>query len=335
VEIAVCAMRRRRTASCGSCEACTRSDCGRCINCVDKPKFGGQGIRKQSCTYRRCMRPKGVDEIESMHERAAAALEAAAHEDSGSNDAPNNGAKCQKVMREDDLLFWTAVEGCMALHSNGSPTLQPTPSPASPNVNALAPLPTNSPLETPVVPSKRLRSVRCGTCASCNRTDCGTCKNCIDKPKFGGPGNRKQACVMRTCSTVRLVDEAELHSSDEDEVDQTPSALGGQQERALQNEGPALQERPFKQEHTLQQQQLSNKHEKLVVYDRPLLQERHIMHERPTLQSPYMAVLQQHMSTPFGYMAECTPPVLTPALLQRSEPPSVLQTLAMHRWVHG
>ena len=34
---------------------------GQCINCTDKPKFGGMGIRKQSCTYRRCLRPKGVD----------------------------------------------------------------------------------------------------------------------------------------------------------------------------------------------------------------------------------------------------------------------------------
>ena len=60
---------------------------------------------------------------------------------------------------------------------------------------------------------KRLRSARCGTCAGCNSGDCGTCKNCVDKPKFGGPGCRKQACMARTCSAPRVVDDDELAPS--------------------------------------------------------------------------------------------------------------------------
>ena len=39
----------------------------------------------------------------------------------------------------------------------------------------------------------------CKACASCLRADCGTCKNCVDKPKFGGLGMRKQLCVLRKC----------------------------------------------------------------------------------------------------------------------------------------
>ena len=27
--------------------------------------------------------------------------------------------------------------------------------------------------------------------------DCGVCKNCLDKPKFGGPGTRKQPCIHK------------------------------------------------------------------------------------------------------------------------------------------
>ena len=34
--------------------------------------------------------------------------------------------------------------------------------------------------------------------ASCGQ-DCGNCYNCYDKPKFGGPGIKKQACVNRKC----------------------------------------------------------------------------------------------------------------------------------------
>ena len=43
------------------------------------------------------------------------------------------------------------------------------------------------------------RSVRCGNCDGCTRDDCGMCKNCVDKPKFGGLGQRKQGCVRKIC----------------------------------------------------------------------------------------------------------------------------------------
>ena len=32
-----------------------RGDCGECIPCKDKPKFGGPGVRKQGCEMRRCV----------------------------------------------------------------------------------------------------------------------------------------------------------------------------------------------------------------------------------------------------------------------------------------
>ena len=42
----------------------------------------------------------------------------------------------------------------------------------------------------------RKRGVRCMDCPACLRTeDCGTCVFCKDKPKFGGPGVKKQACM--------------------------------------------------------------------------------------------------------------------------------------------
>jgi len=49
------------------------------------------------------------------------------------------------------------------------------------------------------------RSNRCGSCVACAARDCGTCKNCRDKPRFGGPGIKKKACLSRICrnATVR------------------------------------------------------------------------------------------------------------------------------------
>ena len=42
----------------------------------------------------------------------------------------------------------------------------------------------------------RKRGVRCMECPACLRIDdCGACVFCRDKPKFGGPGVKKQACM--------------------------------------------------------------------------------------------------------------------------------------------
>lgn len=43
------------------------------------------------------------------------------------------------------------------------------------------------------------RLARCGKCNNCKSQDCGSCYNCADKPKFGGPGIKKQACINRKC----------------------------------------------------------------------------------------------------------------------------------------
>jgi len=47
------------------------------------------------------------------------------------------------------------------------------------------------------------KSRRCGECEGCMRDDCGSCVPCQDKPRFGGPGTKKKACVLRYCRTRR------------------------------------------------------------------------------------------------------------------------------------
>lgn len=44
-------------------------------------------------------------------------------------------------------------------------------------------------------------------------SDCGDCKNCLDKPKNGGRGIRKQACLRRSCYNAQEASDDESPSS--------------------------------------------------------------------------------------------------------------------------
>ncbi|XP_029593889.1 histone-lysine N-methyltransferase 2A isoform X2 [Salmo trutta] len=53
-----------RSRRCGICKGCNHEeDCGECMNCLDKPKFGGPNTKRQCCVYKRC------DQIEDRKAR--------------------------------------------------------------------------------------------------------------------------------------------------------------------------------------------------------------------------------------------------------------------------
>ncbi|OCT71111.1 hypothetical protein XELAEV_18038019mg [Xenopus laevis] len=46
---------RLRMGRCGVCKGClVQDDCGKCVNCKDKTKFGGPNTKKQCCVFRQC-----------------------------------------------------------------------------------------------------------------------------------------------------------------------------------------------------------------------------------------------------------------------------------------
>ena len=46
---------KRRNMNCAGCANCLKPDCGKCRNCLDKPKFGGRNTKRQRCTQRICV----------------------------------------------------------------------------------------------------------------------------------------------------------------------------------------------------------------------------------------------------------------------------------------
>jgi len=45
---------KTRRGGCRECPGCMSEDCGECLYCLDKPKFGGNDVKKQRCVRRRC-----------------------------------------------------------------------------------------------------------------------------------------------------------------------------------------------------------------------------------------------------------------------------------------
>jgi len=189
--------KRKRTVACGQCDACCRNDCGTCLNCLDKPKFGGNGIRKQSCLERKCRQPTAAP-TPSGGSSLASVVKLAVPPPPPTNDAARNSMPPQEWE-----AFWGAVECCMLLQGG---TVAGGMAGAGEDRAA-----------------KRGRTNRCGACAGCLRGDCGSCKNCKDKPKFGGKGIKKQACVRRACNNPMPDDDDEEGSQHSEQT----AASGG------------------------------------------------------------------------------------------------------------
>ena len=45
---------------------------------------------------------------------------------------------------------------------------------------------------------------RCGVCVGCRAGNCGKCSCCLDMPRFGGTGGRRQPCKYRACSQLAV-----------------------------------------------------------------------------------------------------------------------------------
>mmetsp|Transcript_47709 Transcript_47709/g.95239 ORF Transcript_47709/g.95239 Transcript_47709/m.95239 type:complete len:261 (+) Transcript_47709:65-847(+) len=121
--------------------------------------------------------------------------------------------------------FWLMIESKHTVH--GPPAKVPhimQPARMSVRLPSSPPTPSKWHDSAPIAKGRHQRSNRCGSCAACRAQDCGRCKNCRDKPRFGGPGIKKKACLARICHR------ADENGSDDDAATialEAPTSVSG------------------------------------------------------------------------------------------------------------
>ncbi|XP_065814406.1 histone-lysine N-methyltransferase 2B [Labrus bergylta] len=98
-----------RSRRCGICKGCNHEDdCGRCMNCLDKPKFGGPNTKRQCCVYKRC------DQIEERKARRLSGRTAPKGSSKRRRSSPSGGHSSNDEGNDG------AVDSPSGLHGDGS-----------------------------------------------------------------------------------------------------------------------------------------------------------------------------------------------------------------------
>lgn len=204
---------------CGLCSGCRRKPCTECSFC-NSGDFG-------NCIDLYCMNQKeGRSQREAAREAYLMSLgKARLHEEKESeNDVLVDKPKSDlSVKQQIDLIMEEigaaqknrSKHGIKQPNSISSPPDSKTKVQKSPNkAKSTTGGDKKDPVKTRVTGTgsygvyggspNAAKTRRCGECEGCMRDDCGQCAPCADKPRFGGPGTKKKACVQRFCRTRKL-----------------------------------------------------------------------------------------------------------------------------------
>ncbi|CAK4723920.1 unnamed protein product [Aphanomyces euteiches] len=183
---------KKRVTRCGKCAGCLSGDCMECGHCQDMKKYGGPGLRKQSCKNRKCTNPQILgsasqdDEDQKLTEEFMDGQSSESAESSESEREETNG---KVVMMEEEESEDEDATDDMPLKTPKSGKTKKSRSSSSNSKSAII----------------RTRVMRCGVCVGCLAPDCLKCRHCMDMKKYGGPGLRKQSCKSRKCVTPKVV----------------------------------------------------------------------------------------------------------------------------------
>lgn len=178
-----------------------------CGHCQDMKKYGGPGLRKQSCKNRKCINPRRWG-MAVRKRRRSKAKKVVPENDEGEEDTSekyesdfddhDDGATSYYSQDSDH----ESTFGTTASHDTGFSDSDSHEFSRTPELD-----PSEQQLHDNDIDSKesRTRVMRCGKCSGCTAEDCRECGHCLDKKKYGGPGLRKQSCKNRKCVAPKVV----------------------------------------------------------------------------------------------------------------------------------
>ncbi|GMF12605.1 unnamed protein product [Phytophthora lilii] len=199
---------RQRIGRCGKCSGCLAEDCMKCGHCQDMKKYGGPGLRKQSCKNRKCLNPK-IWGYASRKRKRSKTKRTDVNSVKGSSEidddasvpyssVESDGESVSTATYENDYSDEESLQYSDATMDSPRDLLLPASDTLLDDHLSLSDLSSRS-------SSARSRVVRCGECDGCNAPDCMKCPHCLDMKKYGGPGLRKQTCKNRKCNAPKIV----------------------------------------------------------------------------------------------------------------------------------
>ncbi|TMW68844.1 hypothetical protein Poli38472_006312 [Pythium oligandrum] len=196
---------RKRISRCGKCTGCLADDCMECGHCKDMKKYGGPGLRKQSCKNRKCVNPKswGVQRKRSHKNKKTG--EHVVGEESDTDELLDD-AGGEYTSQESDPESTSGAASFSLLQSDSDSGESTRLSSRDLLMDDEELLDASSGTEGhDRSKSSRTRVMRCGKCTGCRAPDCMSCRHCQDMKKYGGPGLRKQSCKKRKCIAPKVV----------------------------------------------------------------------------------------------------------------------------------
>lgn len=180
----------------------------KCGHCQDMKKYGGPGLRKQSCKNRKCLNPK-IWGLASRKRKRKTKPVRGMNSVKGSSEQEDDASVAYSSVESDGESVSTATYGnggsddeslrySDATVDSPRDLLLPASDTLLDDHLSLSDLSSRS-------ASARSRVVRCGECQGCHAPDCMKCPHCLDMKKYGGPGLRKQTCKKRKCNAPKIV----------------------------------------------------------------------------------------------------------------------------------
>ncbi|RHZ25320.1 hypothetical protein DYB37_005610 [Aphanomyces astaci] len=190
---------KKRVTRCGKCAGCVSGDCMECGHCQDMKKYGGPGLRKQSCKNRKCTNPQVLGSVGGDDDSSKVRVEFDESESSGESSSESADPRRDSIDH--------SIDDGDADDDDDDDAPIKSPHAAKSKASRGA--------------ASRTRVMRCGVCVGCVAGDCLKCRHCQDMKKYGGPGLRKQSCKSRKCVTpkVVLLNQGQEDGDDDDDDD--------------------------------------------------------------------------------------------------------------------